>query len=131
MTAPATGVFPYAPKVVRDYLISALDADVRVATKVPAQRPEKLVTITSVPSGGGNNVALSPRRLIIQCYNADEATAGVLAETVCAHMLSARYAPGNGIRNVTVVGTPARFDDPDDSTPRFQVTVDVLLRAVF
>jgi hypothetical protein len=129
VSAPAVPVIPYAPRIVRDYLAAALGAGVRVATKVPATRPAKLVTITTAPTGSGNNLALSPRRLIIQCYNADEAVAGELAETVLAHLRSAAYEQGNGLRNVTVVGTPARFDDPDDDTPRFQMTVDVLLRA--
>lgn len=130
MAVPATGVMPYAPKVVRTYLASVLDSDVRVATEVPAKRPAKLVTITTAPTSGGNNLALSPRRLIIQVHHADEATAGELAETVFSHLKSAKFVQGNGLRNVTVVGTPARFDDPDDGTPRFQMTVDVLLRAV-
>lgn len=130
MTAPAAPVIPYAPRVVRDYLITVLGDDVRVATKVPAVRPAKLVMISTAPTSGGTNLVLSPRRLIVQVYNADEATAGELAEMVLAHLRSARYVPGNGIRDVSVVGTPARFDDPDDSTPRFQMTVDVLLRAV-
>jgi len=120
---------PYAPKVVREYLASVLPADVRVATKVPANRPAKLVTITTVPTGDSNNLVLSPRRLIIQVWHADEETAGELAETVCAHMRNARFIPGNGIRNVTIVGTPGRFDAPNDPTPRFQMTVDVLLRS--
>lgn len=128
--APATGVIPYAPKVVRNYLRTVLDADVRVATKAPADRPAKLVMITTATTSGGTNLVLSPRRLIIQVSNADEVVAGELAETVAAHLKSARYVQGNGLRNVSVVGTPARFDDPDDSTPRFQMTVDVLLRAV-
>lgn len=131
MSAPAAGVIPYAPKAVRDHLASVLGPDVRVATKVPAERPAKLVTITTAPTGGGTNLVLSPRRLIIQVYNADEQVAGELAETVFAHLKTAHFIKGNGLRNVTVVGTPARFDDPDDSTPRFQMTVDVLLRAVF
>ena len=131
MSVPATGLIPYAPKVVRDYLVSVLDPDVRVSTDVPATRPAKLVTITTVPTGDSNNVALSARRLILQCYHADETVAGQPAETVFGHLRSARYVQGNGIRDVTVVGTPARLDDPDDQTPRFQVTVDVLLRAVF
>lgn len=121
--------FLYAPKAVRDYLTAVLGADVRVSTNVPAVRPAKLVTITTAPTGGGNNLALSPRRLIIQVYSADEATAGELAEVVFGHLRAAKNVPGNGIRDVSVVGTPARFDDPDDSTPRFQMTVDVLLRA--
>lgn len=129
-SAPALGVTPYAPKLVRDYLISVLGTDVRVATKTPAVRPAKLVMITTAQTNGGANLALSSRRLIIQVSNADEVVAGELAETVLAHLKSARYVQGNGLRNVSEVGTPARFDDPDDSTPRFQMTVDVLLRAV-
>lgn len=131
MPTPATGLIPYAPRVVRDYLISRLGPGVRIATEVPANRPVKLVTITMVSTGDTANLALSPRRLIIQCYHADEAVAGELAEMVCAQLKSAKYQPGNGLRDVSVVGTPARFDDPDDSTPRFQMTVDVLLRVTF
>jgi len=130
-TAPPVGTWLYAPKVVRDYLTSVLDPAIRVATEVPANRPALLVTITTAPAGGGNNVALSPRRVVIRCHHPNEAAAGALAETVFAHMLSANHTPGNGIRNVTVVGTPANFPDPDDSTPRFQMTLDILLRATF
>jgi hypothetical protein len=129
MTAPVT-VWPYAAKVVRDYLITKLDNDVRVATEVPASRPAKLVTITTASTSGGTNLALSKRWVIIQCYNASEAVAANLAETVYAHMQTAKFTPGNGIRDVVAVGTPARFDDPDDNTPRFQMTLEVLLRAV-
>ena len=131
MTTPATGVLPYAPQIVRDYLISVLDAGVRVATTVPATRPAKLVTITMVPTGDAGNLALSPRRLIIQVYSSDEASTGALAERVFSHLKAAKFVPGNGLRDVSVVGTPARFDDPDINTPRFQMAVDVLLRAVF
>lgn len=130
MTAPAVGVWPYAPKIVRDYLKTVLDTDIRIATEVPASRPAKLVTITTASTSGGTNIALSKRWVIIQCYHADETTAANLADLVYGHMLSARYTPGNGIRDVVPVGTPARFDDPDDSTPRFQMTLEVLLRAV-
>ncbi len=130
MTAP-TGVIRYAPKIVRDYLVPLLGNTVRVATEVPATRPAKLVTITMVPTGDAGNLALSPRRLIIQVYSTDEVSAGELAERVFSLLKAAKYAPGNGLRDVSVVGTPARFDDPDIDTPRFQMTVDVLLRAVF
>jgi len=130
MTAPACGIWPYAAKVVRDYLKTVLDSDIRVATEVPATRPAKLVTITTASTSGGDNIALQKRWVIIQVYHADEMTAANLAELVYAHMKSAYYTPGNGIRDVVAVGTPARFDDPDDSTPRFQMTLEVLLRAV-
>lgn len=131
MATPVFGTVPYAPRVARDYLTSKLGAGVRVATDVPASRPEKLVTITTAPTGDDGNLALSPRRLIVQVYSADETTAGELAEQVFSHLKAVNHTPGTGMRKVSVVGTPARFDDPDDSTPRFQMTVDVLLRAVF
>lgn len=129
MTAPAVGVWPYAPRVVRNYLKTVLDTDVRIATEVPAIRPAKLVTITTASTSGGDNIALSKRWVIIRIRNADEATAANLAELVYGHMMIARYTPGNGIRDVVPVGTPARFDDPDDSTPCFQMTLEILLRA--
>jgi hypothetical protein len=139
-TTPALGVVKYAPKVVRDYLAGYKDADgntvpgvldpaIRVSTDVPANRPTLLVTITSASTGGDDNIVLSNRRIIIHCYHPNEAAAGNLAETVYAHMRNARFVPGSGIYNVTTVGTPARLDDPDDGTPRFQTTLDVLLRA--
>jgi hypothetical protein len=128
MTAPVLGTVAYAPLTVKTYLDGVLDANVRVATEVPADRPALLVVIATVPTGDGGNLVLSWRRLTIYCSAADEMTAGQLAETVFAQLKSARYA-GAGIRAVTVVGVPARFDDPDDGTPRFQMTVDVLLRA--
>ena len=128
-TAPTVGVWAYAPKLVRNYLISKLDPAIRVATEVPANRPSLLVTITTASTNGGNNIALSPRRVVIRCYHPNEAAAGELAELVYAQMRSAQYTPGNGIRNVVDVGTPASFPDPDDSTPRFQMTLDILLRA--
>ena len=127
-TAPAV-VWRYAPQVVRDYLTTVLDPAIRVATNVPANRPTLLVTISTASANGGGNIALSPRRVILHCYHPNAAAAGNLAETGFGHMLSARFTPGNGIYNVVVVGTPARFDDPDDSTPRFQMTLDILLRA--
>ena len=132
MTASAVGTIPYVVKVVRNYLVSVLDTGIVVATKVPATRPAKLVIIDTASTGDVDNIALSLRRVIIQDYAKDEITSGELSETIFGHLKSAKYVPGNGIRNVSVVGTPARFDDPDiPDVPRFQQTVDVLLRAVF
>ncbi|AID58829.1 minor tail protein [Mycobacterium phage Gaia] len=123
-------MYPYAPRIVKDYLTNTLPADVRVSTKVPANRPMKLVTIKMVPARGGDNMVLSTRRLIIECWNADESAAGELSEVVLDAMEKAKYVKGNGIRDVVIVGSPGRLDNPDDPTPRFIMTVDVLLRAV-
>lgn len=127
MTLPA---FPYAPKVVIDYLKERVDPSWRVATEVPATKPESLITITTVPGSGTDNMVLSVRRLIIHCWNSDELYCGRMAEFVRALLVSAPRSGVKWIRGVEVVGEPADFRDPDNpSQPRFQLTVDVLLRA--
>ena len=57
--------------------------------------------------------------MIIHCFHPSELAAGELAELVFAQMMSARHTIGDGIRDVTVVGSPARFDDPT-TAPRFK-----------
>lgn len=144
---PGLGLYRYAPLVVRDYLVSVLGAGVRVCTDAPAQRPPLLVLITSASTADGTNIALSWRRLTLYCSatgaagtDPAEVQAGRLSETVFGHLKSVErlgrlrgvppaQQPTRGIRALTVVGTPARNDDPDEDIPRFQLTVDVLLRA--
>lgn len=122
--------FPYVAQVVKDYLVDHLDPSVHVATKVPASKPDSLVTITTVPVRGPQNLVLSLRRLTLYCWNSDEQVAGDLAETVRQLMVDARANGAAWIRNVEIIGEPARVDDPDTGKPRFQLTVDVLLRAL-
>ncbi|OBJ26968.1 hypothetical protein [Mycobacterium sp. 1245801.1] len=123
--------YPYAAKVYRDYLDSCLDADVRVASNVPGDRPDRLVTIWTAPAGTTDKPRVfSWRRLIFQCWDVDEIAAGELCETVRSYVVDSIYHH-LGVRKVKVVGEPSRFDDPGDSSPRFQTTIDVLLRAQF
>jgi hypothetical protein len=149
-TAPPLGTVAYAPLVVRHYLLQSpvgpplLGDGVRVCTEAPADRPPLLVRITSVSTADGGNIVLSWRRVTIYCSATGgpqpephvfppgmpaEVQAGELAEMVLGHIKAAEHVAGNGIRAVNVVGTPARQDDPDEDIPRFQLTVDVLLRA--
>lgn len=122
--------FPYAPKVVLDYLSERVDPTWRVATRVPAEMPERLITIMTVPAGGTDNMVLSTRRLIIHCWNSDELYCGLMAESVRALLVGAPRSGAAWIRGVNIVGEPADFRDPDNpALPRFQLTVDVLLRA--
>lgn len=121
-------MFPYVVDVVQDYLAGELPS-VRVATKVPKERPNRLVIITTVPAGPSQKPRyLSTRRVVLQCWDTTESAAGNLAETVRDLMLEAPFEH-IGIRRTTVVGEPARFDDATSNTPRFQLTVDLLLRA--
>lgn len=128
MTFPA---FPYAPKVVIDYLKECVDPTWRIGTEVPADKPASLITITTVPTSSPvDNPVLSTRRLIIHCWNSDELYCGRMAERIRALLVSAPRSGAKWIRGVTVVGEPADFRDPDNlALPRFQLTVDVLLRA--
>ena len=131
---PATGYYEYLPLVLKQYLDTRLPSDVVVATQVPKVVPPRLVTLQSVPTGGsGTNLALSQRRCIIQCRDRSEILTGRLAEKVRGFLVDAIHLPGNGIRDVTVIGEPAIFLNPDDpsNAPRAQLTVDILLRATF
>lgn len=125
----ATKQFPYAVKVVADYLRINLGG-IRVATEVPATWSGSLVTVTSVPGSGPRNLVLSMRRMVIQCWNSNELVAGTLAEQVRQLLVDVPYTGVRWLRDVNVVGEPGRFDDPDTGVPRFQLTVDVLVRAL-
>lgn len=122
-------MLPYAAKVFRDYLDEKLP-DVRVCGDVPATVPAQLVTIRQVPAGSTDKPRhFGWRRLILRCRHTEgEIAAGELAETVRHHMVESKYA-GLGVREIDVLGEPGRFDDPDDSTPWFQLTVDALFKS--
>lgn len=128
MTLPP---FPYAPKVVLDYLEEkATPLGWVVTSKVPSPKPNSLITITTAPAPGKNNPVLSVRRLIIHCWNSDEFYCGRMAEAVRAWLVSAPRDGVKWIRGVNIVGEPADFRDPDTpAQPRFQLTVDVMIRA--
>lgn len=122
--------FPYAPKVVGDYLRENVDSSWVVGTKVPVSMPDSLVTISTAPARGPENMVLSVRRLIIHCWNSDELYCGRMAERIRALLVSAPRKGAKWIHGVTIVGEPADYRDPDNpALPRFQITVDILLRA--
>jgi hypothetical protein len=128
---PDTGYFEYLPLVLRDELLTRLPSDVVVATMIPEVVPPRLVLLLSVPANGDMNLALSTRRCIIECRDRTEVLTGRLAEKVRGFLVDAMYRPGNGIRDVNIIGEPAIYVNPDDpsNTPRATLTVDVLLRA--
>lgn len=122
-------MFPYAAKVYRDYLSDQLDDDVRVAGDVPVSMPARLVTVTTAPAGSTPKPRVfSWRRLVFQCWSADEISAAMLCEQVRDLVVESVYAH-IGARKVNVIGEPARWDDPEVAVSRFQTTIDVLFRA--
>ena len=75
-------------------------------------------------------MVLSSRRLIIHCWNSDELYCGRMAERIRALLVSAPRKGTKWIHGVTIIGEPADYRDPDNpQLPRFQITVDILLRA--
>jgi hypothetical protein len=133
VTVPSTGYYEYGPLVVIRYLKTRLTPDVVVASEVPNPRPPRLVVVSGAESSGAENLVLSRRRNIIQCYGVTEILAGRLAETVRGYLMDARFINGAAIRSVNVIGEPFYFPNPDDpsKTPRVQLTVDVLQRAKY
>lgn len=126
-------MYPYAPKVFRDYLAQhpRLPSGVRVSGDVPSQWSGLLVTVRTAPAGStAKPRLLSWRRMVFQCWGPDEVAAGELCELVRDLVVESVYA-GIGVRRVNVIGEPGRLDDPDNSTnSRFQTTIDALFRAI-
>lgn len=119
--------YPYIGTVLQTYLKAGLGG-IRVTTEVPSSRPQRLVNLTVVPAGSSDKPEhLSWRRVIAHCWDADEESAGGLAEQVRGLLLASRYEK-IGIRKVVIIGEPGKFNDPDDDAPRFQLTADFLLR---
>lgn len=122
----------YAATIYRNHLSSELD--VAVFSQKPATRPPKCIVLTTVPAGPtAKPMHFAWRRLVIQCWDRSDTTgdaAGEFAEKIRQVMVDSMKA-GLGIHKVVIVGEPGRFDNPDEATPRFQLTVDVLMRANF
>jgi hypothetical protein len=130
---PHFGVFPYAATVVRKYLLTRVPEIYTIETLIPsAPRPAKLIVVRSVPGGRICNVIEQYRRVLVWNYDVDEDTAGNAAENTLGYIFEAQFERHSEIRETKLVGSaPYYFPDPDDpkKTPRFQFTVDVLLRA--
>lgn len=127
-------MFPYAPKVFRDYLRASprFPSTVRVVGgKVPAKRDAstRLVSIRTVPAGPTDKPRIFGwRRLVFQVSGGDEIEVGERGELVRDLVVRSVYAR-IGVRRVNVIGEPGIIYDPDDSTPICQITADALFRA--
>lgn len=96
----------------------------KVATKVPATMPAKMVRV-SLTGGTRRDVASDTAQLTVECWAGDEPTASALARTAYALMLSAAWNTAGGVfvRRVETVGGVQFFPDPDTAKPRYQFTV--------
>lgn len=131
---PDTGFFLYGALVLKQYLETRVTPDFSIATNVPNPKPARFILIQGAKPGSRvQNLALSVRRNIIQCFDTTEARACRTAEIVRGYVVDGMFTRGSGYRDVVVIGEPAFFSDPTDpaNTPRAQLTVDILLRARF
>lgn len=99
-----------------------------VESQVPDPRPQRLIAVYTMPTAGPQSIVLSTRRLAFQIYENSEYVVALLAETARALVNDARYQ-GIGIKQVRVIGEPARFPAPGIPN-RWQFTADVTVRAV-
>lgn len=120
----------YAAKLYRDYFADNLDEDVGVKSDVPAIRPRKLVVVTTVPAGPNPKPKyLTWRRLIAQWWMGNDDDGGQFGEELRELVVDSPKHLAT-VHKVVILGEPGRFDDPDDSAPRFQMTFDVLLKPI-
>ena len=103
----------------------------KVATKVPATMPAKMVRV-SLTGGTRQNVAADTAQLTVECWAADEPSASLLARTAQALMFSAAWTTAGGVfvRRVDSVGGVQFFPDPGTSKSRYQFTVRWHVRPV-
>jgi hypothetical protein len=96
----------------------------RVATKVPATMPAKMVRV-SLTGGSRQSVASDTAQLTVEGWAEDEPTASNLVRTAQAIMFSAAWTTAGGVfvRRVDSVGGVQFFPDPDTAKPRYQFTV--------
>lgn len=122
--------FPDAEAVCVEYLqaqFAARGDSAKVATKIPAPRPTRLVRVTRV-GGGRRNVAQDDATVVVECWDAGEPSAFKLARTARA-LLGVMDVPGAFVPQGGEVSGPQFFPDPLTSNPRYQFTVIVRLRA--
>ncbi len=125
--------FPVAFEIIRTVLAQRIG--VRCMTDVPEKRPNRFITIQSLPSGtpyvGVKQRVLAKRRLTIYCWGSDEVDAAEMAEDALDLLLQLPELR-LGARRVDVVGTPSERDyivGEQKVHDRYVFTVDVTLRA--
>lgn len=139
-TVHEIGRYPYVVKRYVDYLTGRMP-DVLVCTKIPTNPDRELiVTINSMPAWSHPSRVLAWRQLVFGAHAVNPSTppislelqAGELCEQVRAEVKWSSSLTSRGVNHVcreaAIVGEPARFDLLDEPTPRFQTTINVLLR---
>lgn len=102
----------------------------KVATKIPAIRPPRLVKVTRT-GGLRRNLMTDSAQLTFECWDVAEAEAAALSRVVRAiiHAAPQLSLPlGAQCSRVQEVGGPVSFPDPDTALPRYQFTASLDFR---
>jgi hypothetical protein len=125
---------PYAGTLYRDYFKDNLADDVGVSNDVPSIRAKRQVAVLTVPAGGhAKPEQFRWQRIIVQIWaqgNAEmdaDAAGAELGNDVRTLVLRSKRELAT-VHKIVLVGDLGRFDDPDDTSPRFQMTFDALFK---
>lgn len=115
---------------IRGYLENALQ--VKVFPQKPATRPPKCIVVQQIPGpSNAKPLHLAWRRYLVHYWDASDVSGdavGELGEEIRLAVLNLRYA-NLGVHRIGIMGEPGIYNDPKESTPRGQLTVDVLLKS--
>jgi hypothetical protein len=117
--------FPDAEAVAIAYLKSRI-AGVTVSTKIPDNRPPKLIKVTRV---GGTKLRLNADSplLVFECWGSTTVEASELGRLARAYVdaMAGEKVNGVWVYKVREVGGLAFFPDPDTKLPRYQFSVAI------
>lgn len=123
---------PDVEAVYQSYLRTSLAArgwTVKVASTVPATRPQYMVKVTL--TGGSTRSQISHEaQLTVECWADDSVKASELSRLCHGLTIAMQGAVFSGVwvRAARPVSGPTFFPDPDTSTPRYQFTTRLDVR---
>lgn len=119
-------VFQDAEALLVQYLATITDA--HVSTDVPDPRPDTFVTVQRAGGGMANLITDAPV-LIIQAWAQSKEDAYDLCKLIRAHVNAlARNGLVDWANRVDEAAGPGYLPDPDSETPRYQLTIQILVR---
>lgn len=129
--------FPHIEKALVAFLGAQLTArglPAWVATQIPAARPVRVVRVSRI-GGTRRNVVLDNPTVLLECWDATESAAYVLADR-CRALVESACREGTVLTGGVQVGNyqefsgPVNFPDPATNNPRFQITISITASGV-
>lgn len=122
--------FPDVEAALVPYLTGRLTArqlPARVATKIPGQRPTRLVKVTRT-GGVRRNLVTDAPTVMFECWDVDDVAAAELGRVVRAEVQALADDAITGVAYRSEVGGLANWPDPDSENARYVFTVELLVR---